>query len=172
MNKMMALIEADINDTDKVDLLEAEGEPENSEPEMVVVPDDDDDHFRRVENFEDLGDAGVSENTKNVRRSHRARLKNPRYYNDEMLNATISDKDLPKLQECTQPRMATDKDVVTSVLEYVLTQYGLVKGLQKYRSKGEEAAEKEMIQIHKMDALKPIDANSLSDDERKRLLHL
>ena len=29
MNKMMTLIEADINDTDKVDLLEAEGEPEN-----------------------------------------------------------------------------------------------------------------------------------------------
>ena len=46
----------------------------------------------------------------------------------------------------------------------------LVRGLQKYGSKEEEAAEKELIQVHKMDALRPIDTNSLSDDEKKKAI--
>ena len=125
-----ALMEADIDDPDQVDLLEIEGEPEILEPEMVVVPNDIEDHVTGVENFEDQvyeEDAnevvGVNEDTKNVRRSHRVRLRSPRYYNDGMMNATLSDEDLPKSQECTQQRMATDEDVVTSAFEYVLAQY-------------------------------------------------
>ena len=86
----------------------------------------------------------MHEETENVRRSHRVKLKNPRYYNHGMVNATVSDKDLPKMQECNQPRRATEEDVVTNVFEYVLTQYGLVRGLKKYGSKG-EAAENRLI---------------------------
>ena len=82
----------------------------------------------------------------------------------------MSDEDLPNMQECNQPRKATEEDVVTNVFKYVLTQYGLVRGLKKYGSIGEEAAEKEPTQIHKMDALRPIDANSLSDDKKKKAI--
>ena len=89
----------------------------------MVVPDKNEDHVTGVEHFEDLGDegnanevAGVNEDTKNVRRSHKVRLKNPRHYNNGMTNKTISEGDLPKSQEFTQPRMATDEDVMTSVL--------------------------------------------------------
>ena len=112
--------------------------------------------------------AGVHEETENMRRSHRVRLRNPRYYNDRVVNETVSDKDLPKMQECNLPRRVTEEDVVTNVFEYVLNQYGLVRGLKKYGSKGEEASEKELTQTHKMDALRLIDANSLSDDEKKK----
>ena len=42
-----------------------------------------------------------------------------------------------------------------------------MKVLQKYGSKGEEAAETELTQILKIDVLKPIHANSLLDDEKK-----
>ena len=34
----------------------------------------------------------------------------------------------------------------------------------------EKAIEKELTQIHKMDALWPIDANSPSDDEKKKAI--
>ena len=91
---------------------------------MVVVTDDDEDHMTGVENDEDLGDkenanevAGVNVDTKNVRRSHRVRLRNQIYYINWIINAMISDEDLPALQECSQMRMTTDKDVVTSVFE-------------------------------------------------------
>ena len=75
------------------------------------------------------------------------RLRNPRYYSDGVVNVTTSDEGLPKMQECNQPRRVTEEDMATYVFEYVLTQYGLVRGLQKYGFKREEA-EKELTQIH------------------------
>ena len=89
-----------------------------------------------------------------------------------MINATISEEDLPEPPESegNQPKMNTDEDVMTNVFEYVLTQYWLMKGLRKYGSIGEEAMEKELTQIHNMDALKLIGANSLSEEEEKRKL--
>ena len=72
--------------------------------------------------------------------------------------------------ECNQPKKTTDEDVVTSVFGYVLTQYGLMKGLGKYGSKGEEAMEKELTQIHNMDALMPIDASLLYEEEKKKVI--
>ena len=108
---------------------------------MMLVPDHKEDHITGEENDEDVGEeknvnkvAGVNKKTENVRRS-RVRLRNSRYYNHGMINTTISDEDLPKLQECTKPRNAMEEDVMASTFEYALTQYGLVKGLQKYGSK-------------------------------------
>ena len=72
------------------------------------------------------------------------------------------------MQEVNQPKRATEGEMVMNAFKYVLTQYGLAKGLKKYGSKGEEAAEKKQSQIHEMNALRPINANSLSDDDEKR----
>ena len=106
-----------------------------------------DDKIKEEENANNI--TGVNRSTENEeednrRRSHRVRLKNPRYYNDGMINATISKEDIPELQlqECNQPKMMLDEDVVMCVFEYVLTQYELMKRLTKHGSKGEEATEK------------------------------
>ena len=52
------------------------------------------------------------------RRTHRVRLRNPRYCNDVMINITISKEDFPELQEdeCNQPKKTTEEDVAMSVL--------------------------------------------------------
>ena len=119
--------EADVNDPKQVSLLDANDQPGRLEPEIVDILDDKEDHITGVENDENLGGenvnkvAGVHKETENVRQSHRVRLRNPRYYNDGVANATISDEDLPKIQECNQPRRHTEEDMVRNVFKYVLT---------------------------------------------------
>ena len=177
------LIEADADGPEEFDQVVAGVQPEVLEPEIVMVPDDDETRITGV--MEDQDHQGEqndnritavntgSEDEGDMRiRSHSVWLKNPRDYNDGMINATILEEDFPEPQENedNQPRMSTDEDVVTNIFEYLLTQYELMKGLRKYGTKGEEAAEKEPTQIHNMDALKPIDANSLSEEEKKRAI--
>ena len=100
--------EADVDDPKQVSLLDLNDQPEENVNEV----------------------AGEHEENKNVRCSNRARLRNPRYNNDGVVNATMSDNDLPKMLWCNQPRRATEEDVVTNAFEYVFIQYGLVRGLK------------------------------------------
>ena len=57
---------------------------------------------------------------------------------------------------------------MATIVEYILTQYGLKQGLAKYGKQAEEATKKELTQIHNMNAIKPLDANKLSEEEKKK----
>ena len=77
----------------------------------MIVPDDDETRITGVTEDEDSEEQGndneiarvdtsTQDEEENMRwRSHRVRLRNPTYYNDEMINITISKEDFPELQE-------------------------------------------------------------------------
>ena len=72
-----------------------------------------------------------------MRWSQRVRLKNPRYFNDGMINAVMNDKDMPEMysHECIKPKKTTEEDVVACIFEYVLTQESLIEGLKNMDQK-------------------------------------
>ena len=57
--------------------------------------------------------------------------------------------------------------MIATIMEYVLNQYCFKQGLAKYRKQAEEATEKELAQIHNMNAIKPLDPGKLSDEKKK-----
>ena len=76
--------EADVDDPDQIDYLEPKNKPGILKPEMMIAPDNERDHITGVKNDEDLEKEeninevpGVNEETKNVKRSYRVRLRNP-----------------------------------------------------------------------------------------------
>ena len=68
-------------------------------------------------------------------------------------------------------QMNDDKNAMPAIVEHILMQYSLKQGIAKYGKRAEKATEKELSQIHNMDALKPLDANSLTAKKRKMPLH-
>ena len=68
----------------------------------------------------------------------RVRLKNPQYYNQDVINTDIEDRGLPEIHpdECRQSYKSGEKDVVAAVFEYLLTQHNLKQGLKMYGEHG------------------------------------
>ena len=62
------------------------------------------------------------------------------------------------------------KDVISTIFEYILTQYSWKQWLRKCGKLAEQATEKELVQIHNMDALQPLDANKLMEEEKKGVI--
>ena len=94
-----------------------------------------------------------------------------------MVNATYEKNEGKARQNShTHNRTLTEtneQDVVATVLEYILKQqYIFNRGLKIFRKKGKNATTKELRQSHNMDALIPLDASSLSDEERKMVIAL
>jgi hypothetical protein len=58
------------------------------------------------------------------------------------------------------------------VWAYLTVQYNLKQGLRKFGSRGEEAAVKELSQLHIMDTWTPMEASKLSREQRMRALSL
>ncbi len=71
-----------------------------------------------------------------------------------------------------------DRDLCTTsenemrVWAYLMVQYNLKPGLRKFGSRGEEAAVKELSQLHIMDTWTPMEARKLSRKQRMRALSL
>ncbi len=65
-----------------------------------------------------------------------------------------------------------DRDLCTRsedkmrVWVYLMVQYNLKPGLRKFGSRGEEAAVKELSQLHIMDTWTPMEASKLSREQR------
>ena len=68
--------------------------------------------------------------------------------------------------------MCTTSEEELGVMAYLLTQYNLKLGLRKFGAKGENAALKEMTQLHIMDTWTPMEAEKLSREQRMRALSL
>jgi len=68
--------------------------------------------------------------------------------------------------------MCTTPEEELGVMAYLLTQYNLKLGLRKFGAKGENAALKEMTQLHIMDTWTPMEAEKLSREQRMRALSL
>ena len=58
--------------------------------------------------------------------------------------------------------MCTRSENELGVMAYLMTQYNLKPGLQKFGSRGQTAAVKELTQLHIMDTWTPIAADKLS----------
>ncbi len=71
-----------------------------------------------------------------------------------------------------------DRDLCTTskdkmrVWTYLMVQYNLKPGLRKFGSRGEEAAVKELSQLHIMDTWMPMEASKLFRKQRMRVLSL
>ena len=57
--------------------------------------------------------------------------------------------------------------MVCTIIKYVLTQYSLKQGFAKYGQRAEEATENELDQIHNINTVTSLDANKLSEEEKK-----
>ena len=68
------------------------------------------------------------------------------------------------------PEMCTRSEDKLGVMAYLMTQYNLKPGLQKFGSRGQTAAVKELPQLHIMDTWTPMAADKLSREQRMRAL--
>ena len=68
-------------------------------------------------------------------------MKNPKYYNNDVVNTMINNEDLcPEHTGVWRvPSKANEEVVMASILEYVMTQYNLKQGFQIYSERREEA---------------------------------
>ncbi len=66
--------------------------------------------------------------------------------------------------------MYTRSEDELGVMAYLMTQYNLKPGLQKFGLRGQTAALKEMMQLHIMDTWTPMAADKLSQEQRMRAL--
>ena len=66
--------------------------------------------------------------------------------------------------------MYTTSEEELGVMANLLIKYNLKPGLQKFGTRGEKAALKEMTQLHIMDTWTPMDAGKLSREQRMRAL--
>ena len=86
------------------------------------------------------------------------------------MNAIVGHEDEQK-EEKDKIEMSEsgDEEVVATIFKYILTQYDLKQRVNKFWKKAEDATEKELAQIHNMDALL-LDANKLSEKEKKNAI--
>ena len=70
------------------------------------------------------------------------------------------------------PKECDDEDVVASIMHYLLTQYSLQQGIKMFREKGEAATTKELKQMHDMEALIPLNVQSLTDEQKNKAMAL
>ena len=66
--------------------------------------------------------------------------------------------------------MNDEQESQDAIFEYILTQYSLRQGLTKYGKLAKQAAEKELVQIHKTDAFQPLDPKRLTEDEKNGVI--
>jgi hypothetical protein len=90
-----------------------------------------------------------------------------RMLKEEQLLATTTDNVL----ECNRidevdheidPKMGTNSEDEVKVWGYMMTQYNLKAGLQKFGEKGASAAVEELTQLHIMDMWRAMDPSKLS----------
>ena len=108
----------------------------------------------------------------NLGRGKRKKSKNPWYFNQETVN-TIIMKPEPKNENHVGDNVFDandDENIMPAIVKYVLIQYNLKQGIAKNGKRVDKATEKELSQIHNLDALKPLDANTLTADEKKNMI--
>lgn len=64
----------------------------------------------------------------------------------------------------------TYEHMFTTLVDIVLTQYPVKKGLKILGSEGKKAVRKEMLQIHLRDVIEPKDPQQLSTEEKRKAL--
>ena len=68
------------------------------------------------------------------------------------------------------PEMSDEEDVLATLMHYVLVQYNFHQGLKIFGKKREAATAKELKQIHGIDALIPLKAKELLEEEKKKAM--
>jgi hypothetical protein len=68
------------------------------------------------------------------------------------------------------PEMVTNSKDEVKVWVYMMTQYNLKAGLQKFGKKGASAAMEELMQLHIMDTWRAMDPSKLSREEGMQAL--
>ena len=63
-----------------------------------------------------------------------------------------------------------DDDISALVVYYIMTQNILKKGLKVFRNHGEEAVQKELIQLHMLNAFCPLGAEKLTKEEMAKAI--
>ena len=59
-----------------------------------------------------------------------------------------------------------------SLIHYALTQLSLKQGIKKFGDKGRDAVKKELRQLHDMTVFDPVDANTLTREQKNEALRL
>ena len=104
-----------------------------------------------------------------VRIGKRIKFKNQCYFKQDVVNMIVQNQHPPKRhsKEHRKPSKAAEDNVVVTIFEYILTQYNLKQGLKMYEKQEEQATEKELAQIHNMNALQSLDATKLRGRKKK-----
>lgn len=135
-------------------------------PEPVGDDNDEDDDSSYKDSDQEYIDLETDpEPTSNLRRSNQVQIPNPRYQNLHMTNAatemySTSTADIIA-KTIIHYNMAMTTMTKQQFLSFLQT-FSLKQGLQEFGKKGEEAAYKEMIQLHDRVVCKPIHINELT----------
>lgn len=73
-------------------------------------------------------------------------------------------------EKATNVRKSTANEVNDYVIHVIMTQYSLKAGMKLFEERGEKATLKELQQLHDMKTFKPVDATTLTKEQRKAAL--
>jgi hypothetical protein len=83
---------------------------------------------------------------------------------------TSSNLDVDNVVHQVNPELCTKSEDEMAVWEYLMTQYNLKPGLQKFGERGAMAAISELTQIHVMDTWTVMNPTKLMRDDRTKVL--
>ncbi len=92
---------------------------------------------------------------------------------EKWMSATTSSNATPIIDDTIHrwdDAMTTTSEDELKVWGYVMTQYNVKPGIQKFGTKGQTAAMKELTQLHVMDTWTPMYADRLSREQKMRTL--
>ena len=88
----------------------------------------------------------------------------------EQMHATTGVMEVNNAEHGIDRELTTTEDHEIAVWGYLMTQYNLKAGLQKFGDKGAKAAVMELTQLHVMDTWSVMDPSQLSKEDRARAL--
>ena len=140
---------------------------ETGEGDMRNVSDEDAD--QETEDQEIAGVQNLNKNDEDLRRGERKRSRNPCYLNAETVSSIMVGGDSQDNEVLSHGKLydENDENMRVIIFEYILAQYSLKQGLKKYGKLAEQATENELLQIHNMDALQPLDADKFTEEKKK-----
>jgi hypothetical protein len=92
---------------------------------------------------------------------------------EQLLAMTVSDIMCDMIDNAMHkldPELITGSEDELKVWGYLMMQYNLKPGLQKFRQRGADAAVKELMQLHVMDTWTAMDLTKLTREDRMQAL--
>ena len=175
----------EIDDMEVIDpLLMQDQNPEeilDPNPEEILdLEEEEDSTISTINDHDCEGDKDLGANSEDIKKdritgvSHgnRTRTRNCKYFNNDAINIMTAKDEQPESHsgKHRDSNPTCEDDVVMGVFECILARFNLEQGLKLYGERGKGTTKKELLQIHNMDAIIPLDAETFLKDGKKRAM--